>query len=190
MYLIIMGFTAFGSMSLSAWLNEWLKWLQILLLITFALNYGGERRWEWLLFALTISAVANALVGIYEFFGGSGALHLLINDKYFRAFGTFGQPNPFGGFMGLVAPITMMATLGYGKRAWEHWRVLYQRPATQRHLFFVLFYGSATIIILIGIGMSWSSRRMDWVGRCIFDCCISITSQCLAWDHIISSNFW
>jgi putative inorganic carbon (hco3(-)) transporter len=162
MYLVVIGFTAFSSTSLSAWLNEWLKWLQILILITFAINYGGERRWEWLLFGLTISAVANALVGVYEFFGGSGALHLLINDKYFRAFGTFGQPNPFGGFMGLVAPITMMAALGYGKRAWVQWRLPQRCSTTQRDLFFVLFYGAATIIILVGIGMSWS--RGAWIG--------------------------
>jgi putative inorganic carbon (hco3(-)) transporter len=162
MYLIVIGFTAFSSTFLSAWLNEWLKWLQILVLITFALNYGGDRRWEWLLFGLTISAVANALVGIYEFFGGSGALHLLINDRYFRAFGTFGQPNPFGGFMGLVAPIALMATLGYGKRVWEK-RRLAQRHFVKKHdLFFILFYGAATIIVLVGIGMSWS--RGAWIG--------------------------
>jgi putative inorganic carbon (hco3(-)) transporter len=162
LYLILIGFTAFSSTSLSAWLNEWLKWLQILVLITFALSYGGDRRWEWLLFGLTFSAVSNALVGIYEFFGGSGALHLLINDKYFRAFGTFGQPNPFGGFMGLVAPITLMAMLGYGKRLWEKWGLTQQFSSAYRDLFLVLFYGLATIIILAGIGMSWS--RGGWFG--------------------------
>src|SRR5690606_10575926 len=88
----------------------------------------------------------------------SGALHLLINDKYFRSFGTFGQPNPFGGFMGLVAPISLMATLGYGKRAWSK----HPLDTAYRDIFLIFFYGSSSIIILSGIVMSWS--RGAWIG--------------------------
>jgi len=163
LYIIVIGFTVFGATSLTAWLNEWLKWIQILILIIFALNYAGNRRWEWLLFGLTLAAVANALVGIYEFFGGSGALHLLVGDRFFRAFGTFGQPNPFGGFMGLIAPLTLMATLGYGKRVRKQRKLLKVEHNSARTSFLLaLFYGLSSIVVLIAIIMSWS--RGAWIG--------------------------
>ena len=157
-FVIVTGFTAFSATSLTAWLNEWLKWLQMLVLVTFTLNHFQKRRWEWLLFGLTVAAVAHAWIGIYEFFGGSGALHLLVNGRFFRAFGTFGQPNPFGGFMGLIAPVTLMATLGYSSRVWS------ARGSKILSLDFglALFYLLSSIFILVGIGMSWS--RGAWVG--------------------------
>jgi len=161
-YIIVIGFTAFGAVSVGAWLNEWLKWLQILILIAFVLNFAWERRWEWLLFGLTISAAANALVGIYEFFGGSGALHLVIDGRFFRAFGTFGQPNPFGGFMGLIIPLTLMAAVGYAWRAYDQWCVLCRKSLICSSLFLSCFYVLASVIVLIGMVMSWS--RGAWVG--------------------------
>ncbi len=105
---------------MSAWLNEWLKWAQILLLIAITYDLGRRNNGrEWIVFALTVAGVGNALIGIYEYFGGSGALHLLVNGNHFRAFGTFGQPNPFGGFMGLLAPLALMSAGGYGLRLWR-----------------------------------------------------------------------
>jgi putative inorganic carbon (hco3(-)) transporter len=161
-YVIVAGFTVFGATSVTAWLNEWLKWIQILTLITLVFNSAGECRWEWLLFGLTVSALANACVGIYEFFGGSGALHLLVGERFFRAFGTFGQPNPFGGFMGLVAPLTIVAMLGYSLRAWKQWRCQIKTHSTFALLLLAAFYGLSSAPLLIAIIMSWS--RGAWIG--------------------------
>ncbi len=64
----------------------------------------------------------NALIGLYEFFGGSGALVLLIDNRFSRAFGTFGQPNPFGGFMGLLAPVALNGRTRLQLSSWALWR--------------------------------------------------------------------
>jgi O-antigen ligase len=159
-FLLATGLSAFTSSSLSAWLTEWLKWLQMLLLVTVILSLAGGRCWTWVVFGLVLSGLANALVGIYEFFGGSGALHLLINDRFFRAFGTFGQPNPFGGFMGLIAPLALMATLGYGYRLWYEWR--HDRSVQPRTFLLTLVYGLSALLVIIGLFMSWS--RGAWLG--------------------------
>ncbi len=151
------GITAFNALSLSAWLSEWLKWVQMLLLIMICLDLGA---WEWLIFALVLSGAANALIGIYEYYGGSGALHLLIDGVHFRAFGTFGQPNPFGGFMGLLAPVALMATLGYGYRLWRGWRADHNLPAST--IAATAFYALASALISLGIYFSWS--RGAWLG--------------------------
>jgi len=154
LFLVATGLSGFVATSLTAWMLEWVKWLLVFLTFTVVVNIFTTISWEWLVFGLILSGVANALVGIYEFFGGSGALHLLINDRFFRAFGTFGQPNPFGGFMGLLIPLSVMSTLGYLLR--------WYKSRTSLNLGLALFYGISSLILMIAIGMSWS--RGAWLG--------------------------
>jgi O-antigen ligase len=149
--------TAFNALSLTSWLSEWLKWAQILLLMALVLHLGNL---EWLIFGVTLAGCANGLIGLYEFFGGSGALHLLINDRFFRAFGTFGQPNPFGGFMGLLAPVALMTGLGYSLRLWQRWRI--EGKISLTLLPIIGYYGFASGVMVIGVFISWS--RGAWLG--------------------------
>ncbi|MBI5669846.1 MAG: O-antigen ligase family protein [Chloroflexi bacterium] len=157
--LVVFALTAFNAASIGAWLNEWLKWLQILLLLLLAHDMAGDHLWHWLVFGLVLAGLANGLVGLYEFWGGSGALHLLISSRFFRAFGTFGQPNPFGGFMGLLAPVAIMAAVGYGRRAWSRWRIRHHLPIST--VLLTLFYAAAAIVMVVGIFASWS--RGAWL---------------------------
>jgi putative inorganic carbon (hco3(-)) transporter len=158
--ILVGGLTLFSAISISAWLSEWLKWVQVFLLIMLCLEMGGQNRWQWLLFALITSGTANALVGLYQFLGGSGADHLAIDGRFFRAFGTFGQPNPFGGFMGLLAPIALLAALGYGLRGWHQWRQEKHLPV--RWIGITSFYTLTALLIIAGLGTSWS--RGAWLG--------------------------
>jgi O-antigen ligase len=151
------GLTLFGAFSVSAWLNEWLKWVVILALIVLALNL---RRWDWLVAGVVLAAFANAVIGLYTFLGGSGALHLLINDRFFRAFGTFGQPNPFGAFMGLVAPLAVTSALGHGWLVIRRYRA--QRRLDLTHAALALVYAGAAVLISLGVIISWS--RGAWLG--------------------------
>jgi len=159
-FLFILGLNSFNAISQSAWLNEFLKWIQILVLITITFNLLQHKQWEWLVFILAASGIAHALVGIYEFFGGSGALHLVIGNRFFRAFGTFGQPNPFGGFMGLLIPLIVAVTIAYGLRALRVYRSTKQIDT--RNWFLTFFYTMSSIVMLIAIVMSWS--RGAWLG--------------------------
>ena len=102
---------AWTGSSTSAWLREWLKWV-IIAIFVWHLALSASARWRWLIFALLLGAAANAIVGLYIFLGGSGAEHLLILGRFFRAFGTFGQPNPFGGLMGMALPVSLMGAYG------------------------------------------------------------------------------
>ncbi len=153
-FITITGLTAFNALSMGLWISEWLKWVQMLIIVAVALSLARDGRWKWLLFMLILSGVANAFVGLYEFLGGSGALHLLINNRFFRAFGTFGQPNPFGGFMGLLAPIALMSALAYILQFWR-------KPSWQA-FGIAAFYIFATAFIILGVVISWS--RGSWLG--------------------------
>lgn len=156
----IAGATVINAFSVSAWLNEWLKWAQIALLIVICLDL---KRWQWLVFALVTAGAANAVIGVYQYFGGSGALHLLIDGVHFRAFGTFGQPNPFGGFMGLIAPLAAMSALGAVYQLWSVWRS--HRKIAAEHMFTAAFYGAAALLIVAALIMSWS--RGAWLGLAV-----------------------
>lgn len=150
---------AWGGEGFGNWLTEWLKWAVIALMI-WHLAQWQRLNWRWLVFAVLASAVGNAIVGLYIFFGGSGADHLLILGRYFRAFGTFGQPNPFGGFMGIALPLALMSAahplyqIALDLRARHpisHWRVAQLAAASM-----------AAAIILAALFVSWS--RGAWLG--------------------------
>jgi O-antigen ligase len=157
---IVFGFNVWHVTSVSAWLTEWLKWCVIAVLV-WHIEISEKHTWRWLVFAFLISAVANAIVGLYIFFGGSGADHLVILGRFFRAFGTFGQPNPFGGFMGIALPIALMSTVAYLVQAWTY------RHTRKHHLFrttliYLVLAGLTSGILLAGLIASWS--RGAWLG--------------------------
>lgn len=159
-FITITALSAFAAQSITNWLSEWLKWIQIAVLIGLCLDIASGRTWERLIFILTIAAVGNAIIGIYQYFGGSGALHLLINEVHFRAFGTFGQPNPFGAFMGIIAPLSLAAAIGCILRAWSKFRATGQFDTEQ--LVLALFYGLCTVVISAALVFSYS--RGAWLG--------------------------
>ncbi len=145
--------------SLSAWLREWLKWV-IIAIFVWHLSLSASAHWRWLIFALLLSAAANAIVGLYIFLGGSGAEHLLILGRFFRAFGTFGQPNPFGGLMGMALPLGLMGAYSQLSMLYVHYR---QRHALPKSfiLSFALF-SIVSLLIFCALIASWS--RGAWLG--------------------------
>ncbi|MBZ0308484.1 MAG: O-antigen ligase family protein, partial [Anaerolineae bacterium] len=157
---IVGGLTAFSASSIGSWMSEWLKWVVILILLIVTQHMVHRNQWTWLVLALVVAGLANALIGLYEFLGGSGALHLLINDRFFRAFGTFGQPNPFGGFMGLILPLAIAGSLGYGLRGWQSWRITQRFEAGSG--LWSAFYAVASLVMFAGLIASWS--RGAWMG--------------------------
>ncbi|MDQ7025931.1 MAG: O-antigen ligase family protein, partial [Anaerolineae bacterium] len=158
-FVIAIGLTAFTAFSLHVWIFEWLKWLIIIVVILLVSRFEDNNAPQWLAFMLIVAAVANAIIGLYIFFGGSGADHLLINGRYFRAFGTFGQPNPFGGFMGLTLPLSIMSVWGYGTRFIRKYH--HSGKISYSNLFLCAFFSLTTVILLAGLVTSWS--RGAWL---------------------------
>jgi putative inorganic carbon (HCO3(-)) transporter len=169
-YLPLIGFmvgfspSLFNAVSTGAWLKEFLKWIEILLLVMIVLDLGRDRRWTWIVFGVVLAAVLQAIIGLYEFEGGSGAPPLWIAGyQHFRAFGTFGQPNPFSGFMGLSLPLALGMAWGYASEAAGRWRTT---PAqTVEWLtpgLLMLMYGAFALVLLAGLLASWG--RGAWLG--------------------------
>jgi O-antigen ligase len=150
------GLSLWASYSASGTIKELLKWIQVLLLVLVVANTG---RWLWVVFGIVLSAALQAVIGLWEFQGGSGAAHLWILDfRYFRAFGTFGQPNPFGTFMGMTLPLAVGASLGF---LWAAVRHDYKKPQRDELWVGLVFAGMA-MLIAAGLMASWS--RGAWLG--------------------------
>ena len=141
------------------WLTEWLKWAVIAFMI-WQLSLSETRNWRWLAFAVLASAVGNALVGLYIFFGGSGADHLLILGRFFRAFGTFGQPNPFGGFMGIALPLAASLAAAHLHALLIDLRA--RRKIAPSRMWQLIGAGTALTVIAAALVASWS--RGAWLG--------------------------
>jgi len=150
---------AWRSDSIANWLPEWMKWAVIAIMI-WRLAETARSAWVWLASAVVLSAAANALVGLYIFFGGSGADHLLILGRFFRAFGTFGQPNPFGGFMGIALPIALAVSLCQLEQVYTC--VRHRAVIERRRLLLLALFGFASALILAALFASWS--RGAWLG--------------------------
>lgn len=147
LFLITSLLSIWNAYSVTAAITEALKWVQIAILVVLVTNMTSYR---WALFGVVLGAGLQAIIGVWQFAGGSGAAHLWILDfQFFRAFGTFGQPNPFGAFMGFTLPLALGAAIGY---------FLYQRRLNA----WAILYSGLSIIILAGLLTSWS--RGAWIG--------------------------
>ncbi len=125
-------FVAIGALSLlrapslGDGVKELVKWIQIALVAWFAADAAGRRsRISWVVAAVLLSGLCQALIGIWQFgLRGHGPEHfeLIIGFRgrileAYRAYGTFEQPNPYGGFLGLLLPLA----LGWGVGQWAGW---------------------------------------------------------------------
>jgi O-antigen ligase len=170
---------------------ELIKWVEIVLLV---IVVGDElalkpktaspreedgtrsRRLRWLLVILLGVGLFQAGIGIWQFgLRGEGPEHFsILGGDFFRAYGTFEQPNPYGGYLGMTAAVAL------GVVATGVWSSLVERdtngaprtgpvhsagcspihrPPDLRVCFFA---GGAGLVMVIALGASWS--RGAWMG--------------------------
>ena len=90
-------------------LTELIKWLQILVVLVIVFNYCvNQDKEKWVIGFVIASGFLQALIGLWQFIiRGTGPVSFELASGLFRAYGTFEQPNPFGGFMGILWPIAV-----------------------------------------------------------------------------------
>ncbi len=94
-------------------LFELIKWLQLVAVALLVFDCCRRRPVGWVLTAALASGVLQATIGLWEFaLRGSGPETFAIGPGLFRAYGTFEQPNPFGGYMGMIWPLAAGSFLG------------------------------------------------------------------------------
>ncbi|MBN1487853.1 MAG: O-antigen ligase family protein [Anaerolineae bacterium] len=111
--LLFMGVASFSLwLTVDIWVGfmEWLKWVQILLvfLVTYdsLVEDAGRQKVMILLVVLAGILLFQSGIGLWQSgLRGTGPEHFAINDQFYRAYGTFEQPNPYAGFVGMVTAL-------------------------------------------------------------------------------------
>jgi O-antigen ligase len=166
-----------GAASFQAGLGELVKWLQLTMTVWLVIQVAGERRWQWVVALALFVALFQAGIGIWQFFRDQGPDHFLILDeRFYRAYGTLEQPNPYGGLIGMSLPLAVgvvIGTLGsWLARAREIREAAAGRgraglaerlmPLLNWRLLRVGLAGLLAGVIAIALAMSWS--RGAWLG--------------------------
>ncbi|MFK7802228.1 MAG: O-antigen ligase family protein [Anaerolineae bacterium] len=88
--------------------KEVIKWIQMGVMMLICLDWVnfGTRDWVkpenrvWLLVGfVALSGSVQAIIGLAQFLSADGPESFQILGRFYRAFGTFEQPNPYGGFI-------------------------------------------------------------------------------------------
>lgn len=95
--------------SISSSLKEIVKWLEFLVLVVLGAQYLRTRRQIWTMIVIVILAgITQAFFGYIQDFYAIGPA-AFIRDASLRVYGTFGQPNPFAGYLNI--PLSIAITL-------------------------------------------------------------------------------
>lgn len=99
-FIAILLLSATTALSLVLSLKEVAKWLELLLVFLFVVNFvSQQRQTRVILFCLVLAAFLEALLGWYQFLSRTGPESFLLGERFLRAYGTFGQPNPYAGYL-------------------------------------------------------------------------------------------
>lgn len=134
-----------------------IKWLQMLVIVLLIQEVLSLRQVRWLVWGLLAGGVLQAMLGIYQFVFRIGPPNFLLLDRFMRAAGTFGQPNPYAGYLGLTLPVAVSLFL-------LTCTSILRRPegSLRQLLTGTVAYGGAAAIIGAGLLASWS--RGGWLG--------------------------
>ena len=126
-FLGVLCLSLLGAPSLQHGVKEIVKWAEILALYVLVANEMDETWSKVLCFALLGTGALAALQGIYQFFFRVGPEEFVLFGRFMRAYGTFEQPNPYAGYLGLTLPLAvglvLAAVVPMGKRIRGWWLV-------------------------------------------------------------------
>lgn len=154
LYLLVLYLSSIRAADLDEALKEVVKWIEfgaILVVLPMAIP---SKYIPWLVAALLSAAAIQGIYGLYQFIYRIGPEWFVIQGRYMRASGVFGQPNPYAGYLGLSFPVAFSLSL---------WGI--QSFASTKHfktLLWTLFYLFASLCIGVGLIASWS--RGGWLG--------------------------
>ncbi|MCB9077545.1 MAG: O-antigen ligase family protein [Anaerolineaceae bacterium] len=100
------------ALSIGASVVETIKWVEMLALYLSVINLLKPHQIKWVVMMILTAGLIQAGLGLYQFIfkvGPDG--FLLFDGRFLRAYGTFAQPNPYGGYLGLVLPLTLSLTI-------------------------------------------------------------------------------
>ncbi|HIC93634.1 MAG TPA: hypothetical protein EYP09_05230, partial [Anaerolineae bacterium] len=157
-----------GALSLRWSLKEIVKWLEVLAIYLFVASALDRDKARVVVALALLAGIGQALLGVYQFLGRVGPEAFVLLGRFMRAHGTFEQPNPYGGYLGLVLPLAYGVLLGtrtFGIRefvdSWVH-RESANPESTNLRVTNSLLAILGFVLMAAALAMSWS--RGAWLG--------------------------
>ncbi len=163
LFILAAALSVTGASSLTDSLSELTKWIETLAAYWLVALSFDETRAERLLAVMFLAGASQALLGAYQFYFRAGPEgFLLFGGANLRAYGTFEQPNPFAGYLGLILPLAFGTALGI-LRVWIMTRAQVNAPRLpHRHWLLLLLASGASAVMLAALFFSYS--RGAWLG--------------------------
>ncbi len=161
-YLAVGLFSLLQAASLEEGLKEIVKWAEIAVALVIVMSEAQRgTRVRWIIAAILAAGVAQAAVGIWEYqFRGTGPETFLLPSGQYRAYGTFEQPNPYAGFLGLIWPLAAGLAWAMAARVWP--KVRARAPGWGWEV--ASLAGLAAMTLMMVVGLYASSSRGAWLG--------------------------
>jgi putative inorganic carbon (HCO3(-)) transporter len=122
-FLGVISFSLLGALSLQWSLKGLLVWVELLAIYLFVVNVVDTQQARIIASLVLLVGCLEALLGFYQFFGRVGPEGFLLFDRFIRAYGTFEQPNPYGGYLALILPLAL--SLFLARWSWrDFWSVI------------------------------------------------------------------
>jgi putative inorganic carbon (hco3(-)) transporter len=140
--------------------KELLKWVEVAVLMWIVSDLVQQHGLRPVLALLLVAGASQALLGVYQFaLQPEGPEHFaILDERFYRAYGTFMQPNPFGAFVSwtaLLAAGALAGTLLGWRQKREDGRLSLEQ------LLWSGFLAAMLLLALAGLLASWS--RGAWL---------------------------
>ncbi len=96
-----------AALSLQFALKELTKWVEMFAVYLYVATNLDRSQIRRTLAVMLIAGAAEATIGVYQFLFRIGPEGFALFGRFMRAYGTFEQPNPFAGYLGLGIPIAL-----------------------------------------------------------------------------------
>jgi O-antigen ligase len=144
-------------------LPEVIKWIEIILVMLMIAD-AGKQRMGWVIAGVLASGIFQGALGIWQYgLRGIGPETFKIAEHLYRAYGSFEQPNPYAGYIGMIWPVVagllvgQLSMINFQFSNWklkiDHWELT---------IVSCLLLLAACIVAMAGLVFSWS--RGAWLG--------------------------
>jgi O-antigen ligase len=113
--------TSLGAEERGPSLKDTLKWIELVIIFAITVDVARDARSaRWVVLAVIGAAALEASYGIFQFATGRGPDFFAIGP-FMRAYGNFGQPNPFAGYLGTALPLALAVAVLLARDSLGRW---------------------------------------------------------------------
>jgi O-antigen ligase len=172
MFIGAMSLSWLNTLSIGASLVETIKWLEMLLLYLLIVNLLPIGETKWVVLTLLVAGLVQAGLGLYQFVFKVGPPGFeLFDGRFLRAYGTFDQPNPYGGYLGLLLPLALSLVIWslsqppklHADESHHHPKAKDRSPADNSYRLLNLILLALSLFILL-LALFASQSRGAWLG--------------------------